>query len=123
MDNSKDESKETGSTSVLPPHVENLISVQDNPSYVYLIRVPIWIAAFLAERTLEDFLNINLWFGVGFIVSLVSTFIIEAIRNRIIGSDTELRVGQWLYNQVPLLVAAGLIYLFIWRYLKDLQQP
>jgi hypothetical protein len=78
MDNSKDESKGTGSTSVLPPHVENLISVQDNPSYVYLIRVPIWIAAFLAERTLEDFLNINLWFGVGFIVSLVSTFIIEA---------------------------------------------
>ncbi len=107
----------------VPTNTDSALPSQSNTSSVYFVRIPIWISLFILEHAIEDFLGIHLWKGVAILASLALTYCLEKLKNKAFGSAPELQIGGWLRNQIPLIVAGGLIYLFVWRYLNDLQQP
>ncbi len=107
----------------VPTNIDSSCPPQGNTSSVYFVRIPIWISLFILEHAIEDFLGLHLWKGVAILASLALTYCLEKLKHKAFGSAPELQIGCWLRNQIPLIVAGVLIYLCVWRYLNDLQQP
>lgn len=101
--------------------IEN--TTQDDPSSVYFLRILVSISAFVLSHSLEDYLELNDWGWVTFFVGIIGAWIYTSFKTKFFGSETERRIGDFLYSLIPWAILAAIILAFLARYFADRNNP
>lgn len=101
--------------------IEN--TTQDDPSSVYFLRILVSISAFVPSHLVEDYLELNDWGWITVFVGIIGAWIYTSFKTKFFGSETERRIGDFLYSLIPWAILAMIILAFLARYFADRNRP
>jgi Na+/glutamate symporter len=96
---------------------------QDDLTSVYFLRILLSVSAFVLSHLFEDYLALNDWGGVAFFIGIIGAWIYASFKTKFFGSETERRIGDFLYTLIPWAILAMIIFAVLARYFTDRHLP